>query len=408
MKDNLFGGMHVLMVVENLSVPFDRRVWREACALHEAGADISVICPRGKSYDTESKAEIDGIRIYRYNLPLEGISSGSRFTVGSFLLEYFLALTKTFLLSLKIYYGKRFQVIHVANPPDIFFLIGWCYKPIGVKFVFDHHDVCPEGYLDKKREPKPDILYRAQVLLEKLSFRTANVVISTNESYKEIAIRRGKKKPESVFVVRNGPDENGWPNMTKRADGKMGFEYLVGYIGVMAKLDGVDFVVRAADYIVNVAGRKNVGFVLIGSGTSYDELCELTETLSLTNHVRFTGRIPDEKVFEILSSIDVGVSPDPPGLLNDISTMNKVMDYMWFGKPIVSFELAESRISAQDAAVYVKDVTHVALGKAILELIDNPKKREIMGASGLQRVRHLTWQTSKKNLLSAYQHMVKS
>lgn len=405
MNDNLFVGKHFLMVVENLSVPFDRRVWREACALHEAGADVSVICPRGKSYDTESKAEINGIRIYRYNLPLEGVASSTRFTVGSFLMEYFLAITKTFLLSVRIYFGKRFHVIHVANPPDIFFLIGWCYKPFGVKFVFDHHDVCPEGYLDKKREPKPDLLYRAQVLLERLSFRTANVVIATNESYKEIAIRRGKKRPESVFVVRNGPDENGWLNMTKHADGKMGFQYLVGYIGVMAKLDGVDFVVRAADYVVNFAHRNDIGFVLIGSGTSYEELRTLAESLSLTNYVRFTGRIPDEEVFEILSSIDVGVSPDPPSLLNDISTMNKVMDYMWFGKPIVSFDLAESMYSAQDAAIYVREVSPAALGKAILDLVDNPEKREKMAVIGLERVRSLTWQSSKKNLVLAYRKL---
>jgi glycosyltransferase involved in cell wall biosynthesis len=393
------------MIVENLSVPFDRRVWREACALREAGAAVSVICPRGKSYDTETKAEINAISIYRYSLPLEGVASGSRFSVGSFLLEYFLALTKTFCLSLRIYFRNRFHVIHVANPPDIFFLIGWCYKPFGVKFVFDHHDVCPEGYLDKKKEPKPDFLYHVQVLLEKLSFRTADIVISTNESYKGIAVRRGGKNSESVFVVRNGPDENSWPKMVTQVNGKMGFNYLVGYIGVMAKLDGVDFVVRAADYVVNVARRKEVGFVLIGSGTSYGELRELADSLSLTDNVCFTGRIPDDRVFEILPSIDVGVSPDPPGLLNNISTMNKVMDYMWFGKPIVSFDLAESRYSAQDSAIYVNQVSPVAVGKAILALLDDPEQRERMAAFGKHRVRSLTWQSSRKNLISAYKYL---
>ncbi len=401
-----FAGKHLLLIVENLSVPFDRRVWREARTLREAGLEVSVICPKGRNCDRESRAELSGVMIYRYDLGVEGVASSSRFTIGSFFAEYSIALVKTFFLSVKIYLKKRFHVIHTANPPDIFFLIGWFYKPFGVKFVFDHHDVCPEGYLDKKSEPKPDLLYRVQVFLEKLSVRTANAVIATNESYKQIAIRRGRKRPESVFVVRNGPDENDWSNKRKRTSSRTGFKYLVGYLGVMAKLDGVDFVVRAADYVVNVVERKEIGFVLIGSGTSFNDLRELADRLHLKNHVRFTGRIPDEEVFQILSSIDVGISPDPPSMLNDISTMNKVMDYMWFGKPIVSFDLAESRYSAQDAAVYVQEVSPVALGKAILELIDNPEKRRIMAASALSRVRSLTWQHSEKNLLLAYRFLL--
>lgn len=401
-----FLGKHILMIVENLSVPFDRRVWREACALHEAGADVSVICPKGQNYDVESRTIINGIKVYRYSLQIEGVASDNRFTKASFIWEYFLALVKTLFLSIRIYFTKRFHVIHVANPPDIFFLIGWCYKPFGVRFVFDHHDLCPEGYLDKKNEPEPDLLYYVQVLLEKLSFRTADIVIATNESYKEIAVRRGRKSPERVFVVRNGPDENSWVGIPKKADWKTGFKYLIGYIGVMAKLDGVDLLVRAADYVVNVAGRKEIGFVLIGAGTSFNELRDLADKLSLANNVYFTGRMPDEQVFQILSAIDIGASPDPPSLLNNISTMNKVMDYMWFGKPVVSFDLAESRYSAGEAAVYIEDVTPEAFAKAILDLIDNPDKRKIMSLYALERVGTLTWQRSKKNLLSAYKHLL--
>lgn len=349
-----FAGKHILMIVENLSVPFDRRVWKESVALRNVGAEVSVICPRGVTYDYQPSEVIEGIKIYRYKLPVEGTAAVSKFTIATFLLEYAVALLKTLFLSLRIYAKHAFDVIHAANPPDIFFIIGLLYKPFGVKFVFDHHDVCPEGYLDKKSEPTKDLLYQVQLVLERLSFWSADIVVSTNESYKNIAITRGKKKNSSVFVVRNGPDANKYKICPQDQSIRNGFRHLVGYIGVMGKLDGVDYLIRAADYVVNEANRTDIGFVLIGSGTSISELKELTNNLRLTDYVRFTGRIPDEQVFSILSAIDIGAAPDPPSNLNNISTMNKIMEYMWFGKPIVSFDLVESKNSAQDAAVYIK------------------------------------------------------
>jgi glycosyltransferase involved in cell wall biosynthesis len=393
------------MIVENLSVPFDRRVWRESLALQRAGADVSVICPRGKTYDTEAMITIEGVEIYRYGLPAEGEASASRFTVKTFLYEYFVAILKTFALSVKIYFKKPFHAIHTANPPDIFFLIALPYKLLGVKFIFDHHDLCPESYLDKEKIPNKDFLYRAQVLLEKMTFAAANVVISTNESYKSVAISRGRKKSSSVFVVRNGPDYSQVNIQTKDVAPRNGFKHLVGYIGVMAKLDGVDYLIRAADYIVHEARRNDVGFVLIGSGTSFEELQELTNQLHLNDFVRFTGRIPDKEVFSILSSIDVGVAPDPPGLLNNVSTMNKIMDYMWFGKPIVSFNLAESKFSAQLSAVYVHEANAENLGRAIIELLDNEEQRKRMGELGQERVKLLLWKESAKVLLNAYREL---
>jgi glycosyltransferase involved in cell wall biosynthesis len=400
-----FAGKHILMVVENLSVPFDKRVWRESVALRNAGAEVSVICASGTTYDSKPLEVIDGIRIYRYKLPAEGIATSSEFTIVGFVIEYTVAFLKTFFLSIGIYLKHPFHVIHVANPPDIFFIIGLLYKPLGVKFVFDHHDVCPEGYLDKKSKPTRDLLYRFQLLLEKLSFWTANIVVSTNESYRNVAMMRGKKEHSDVFVVRNGPDTDTYKIQSQDQTIRGDFKYLVGYIGVMAKLDGVDYLIRAADYVVNRANRTDIGFILIGSGTSINELKDLTNNLRLTNYVRFTGRIPDDQVFSILSTIDISAAPDPPSRSNNISTMNKIMDYMWFGKPIVSFDLVESRRSAQDAAVYVTSVNAESFGQAIIDLIDNPDQCSSKSEYGRRRVKSLTWQESEKVLISAYRYL---
>lgn len=397
-----FAGKHILMIVENLSVPFDKRVWRESVALHNAGAEVSVICPRGLTYDCKDYEEIEGIKIYRYRLAIEAEATVTKFSRKTFLLEYAIAFLKTLLISCKIYIKHPFNVIHTANPPDIFFLIGLLYKPLGVKFIFDHHDVCPEAYLDKKSEPVKDFLYRLQLILEKLSFWSADIVISTNTSYKKIATTRGKKKSSKVFVVRNGPDIEKYRVYPPDKKIRDGFKYLVGYIGVMAKLDGVDYLIRAADYIIKKANRKEIGFILIGSGTSINELKELTSSLRLNEYVKFTGRIPDEQAYLILSSIDIGAAPDPPSNLNNISTMNKIMDYMWFGKPIVSFNLLESKNSAQDAAVYIKNAKEEDFGQAIIDLADSPDKRKSMGRYGQKRVKLLSWQQSEKVLMNAY------
>ena len=400
-----FAGKHILKVVENLSVPFDKRVWREAVALHNAGAKVSVICPRGDTYDFKAFEIINGIQIYRYKLTVEGIAAQSHFSKKIFLIEYTLAFIKTFFLALKVYFKEPFHVIHVANPPDIFFILGLIFKPFRVKFVFDHHDLCPEGYLDKKNKPKKDIYYHIQILFERLTYLTSNLVIATNESYKMVAIKRGKINKDAVFIVRNGPDTDRYKFVYKENFFHKNFKYLVGYIGVMAKLDGVDYLIRAADYIVNTINRKDIGFILIGSGTSIDELKELTSELKLNDYINFTGRIPDNQVFSILSAIDIGAAPDPPSKMNNISTMNKIMDYMWFGKPIVSFDLIESRFSAKKAALYANKPDSKEFAKLIVKLVDNPEMREKMGNFGKERVAKLTWQKSEKELLNAYRFL---
>lgn len=397
---------HILMVVENLSVPFDRRVWRESCALRRAGYHVSVICPKGTAYDTESFVEREGVRIYRYRLPVEGVSSHRRFSVGTYLIEYGYSLLMSVFLAIRIYVRERFDVLHVANPPDTFFLLGWLFKPFGVRFVFDHHDLNPEFYLAKRRVPKKDFLYRILLRLERWSFRTADLVISTNESYREIAIQRGGKDPSAVFVVRNGPDLHHFRPIPPDESLRGSHRYLVGYIGVMSKTDGVDNILRVAHYIVYDRGRKDVGFFLMGWGPSTPELMEMSRALKVEPWVTFTGRVPDEEVIRILSTVDVCVAPDPPNGVNEFCTMNKIMDYLSFGKPIVSFDLKETRVSAGDAAVYVHDERE--MGDAILALLDDPERRSRMGKEALQRIPRLCWQESERVLLQAYEWLWRS
>ncbi|MHB1861386.1 MAG: glycosyltransferase family 4 protein [Gemmatimonadaceae bacterium] len=401
-------GKHVLFVVENLSVPFDRRVFREARALHSRGCQVSVICPRGVGYDTEPFAEIDGVRIHRYRLPFEGVSSATRFTIGLFVLEYAWALAATLALAAQIYVRRRFHVIHAANPPDLFFLIALCFKPFGVRFVWDVHDLNPEGLLAKRAVPRKGGLYHVLVLAEKASARLADMVVVTNDSYARILRARHGLERTVVVVVRNGPDLAMFKPKVPDPDLRGSYHYVAAYIGVMGKLDGLDYLLRAASHVVHARKRSDVLFVLMGSGTAVPELQAQAEALALDGAVRFTGRVPDLEVVRVLSAADVCLAPDPKNEMNDHSTMNKIMDYMAFGKPIVSFDLVESRYSAQEAAVYVADNDALAFGDAIVALLDDPAARARMGAAGLARVPELAWGRSEEVLAQAYHSMLGS
>ena len=387
-------GRRVLILVENLPSPFDRRVWQEAGALRDAGYAVSIICPTGKGCE-KKRETIDGIDIWRYRLPIEG-----RGALG-YLLEYAAALACTFALSLRVFFGKGFDVVHACNPPDLFFLIGGFYKLLGRKFVFDHHDANPELY--EAKFGRRGLFYRLLLLLEKATFRTADVSIATNESYKRIAVTRGGMPPERVFVVRSGPSLERLRITPPKPSLKKGKAYLVGYVGVMGKQEGIDYLLIAAAHIVHELKRSDVHFGLVGGGTSLDEMRALARHLGLEEHVTFTGRVPDAEMLAMLNTADVCVNPDIANEMNDISTMNKVMEYMALGKPIVQFNLAEGRFSAREASLYARKNDPWDLAAKILELIDDPQKRKAMGAYGRQRVENeLEWRYERPKLLAAY------
>lgn len=389
----------VLILVENLSVPFDRRVWLEARALKERGICVSVICPR---FSGEKGFEmLKGINIYRYSQP--PCTKG----VLSYAVEFVYCFIMTFLLSIWVFFRHNFDVIHACNPPDTFFVIGIFYKIFGKRFYFDQHDLCPEVYLAKYGENKKDFLYRMLLVLEYLTYKTADRVIVTNNSYRESAISRGRLNPRKVFVVRTGPDLERFRMVRPDKKLKTGKGFLVTYLGVMAPQDGVDYLLLAIDIIVNKYRRRDIAFTLIGSGDSIKDLKRLKDDLCLDGAVAFTGRIPDEELFRYLSASDVCVAPDPMNPLNDKSTMNKILEYMAIGKPIVSFDLKESRYSAGDAALYAKPNNVQEFADKIIELLDNDKMRTEMGRIGYERVKgELSWEHNKKALIDVYNSRV--
>ncbi|MGE5095833.1 MAG: glycosyltransferase family 4 protein [Betaproteobacteria bacterium] len=384
----------VLILVENLPSPFDRRVWQEANALKDAGHTVSIICPTGRGYEKKHEI-IDDIAIYRYNLPVEAEGA-----IG-YAMEYGLALFWTFVLSWRVLLTRGFDVIHACNPPDLFFLIGAFFKAFGKAFVFDHHDINPELY--EAKFGRRDFFWKLMVLLERWTFKCANVSIATNESYRRIAIERGGMDPSKVFVVRSGPSLERMKIQPPDASLKHGRKYLVGYVGVMGKQEGIDLLLQAARIIVRDMQREDIHFGLVGGGTSLEELKRLAEELGIDDYVTFTGRVPDAEMLAMLNTADICVNPDIANDMNDKSTMNKIMEYMALGKPIVQFDLTEGRFSAQDASLYARRNDPGSLAEKIVELVDDPARRAAMGAYGRARVENeLEWRYEVPKLLAAY------
>ncbi|HEX5801624.1 MAG TPA: glycosyltransferase family 4 protein [Azospira sp.] len=384
----------ILMLVENLPSPFDRRVWQEATTLRRAGYEVSIICPTGPGCERRHEL-LEGIHIHRYRLPVEAAGA------AGYAVEYGVALAMSFLLSLRVLFTRGFDVVHACNPPDLFFLIGGFYKCFGKKFVFDHHDLNPELY--EAKFGRRDFFYRLMLRLERLTFRCADRSLATNESYRRVAIERGGMPPERVFVVRSGPSLERMKIVPPTPQLKHGRRYLVGYVGVMGRQEGIDYLLHAVRHIVYVRGRSDVHFGLVGGGTSLDEMRQLAHQLGVAAFVTFTGRIDDAGLLAMLNTAEVCVNPDVANEMNDKSTMNKIMEYMALGKPIVQFDLVEGRFSAGDASLYAHRNDSADLAGKILTLLDDPGLRARMGARGRQRVeRELAWDYEAPKLLAAY------
>jgi glycosyltransferase involved in cell wall biosynthesis len=388
----------VLIIVQNLPVPFDRRVWLECRALVSAGYRVTVVCPKGK--EDPSHEVIDGVELYKYRPYAPG---GSKV---SFAAEYAYSFLATAWKTMKARRKGRFAAIQACNPPDIFWPIALVFRWIeGTRFVFDHHDLCPE--LFQSRFPDgPRLPYRVLRALERRTHRTADHVISTNDSYRDIAIHRSGKAPADVTVVRTGPDPSKLRRGPADPELRRGRKFLAAYIGVMGPQDGVDIVVRAADVVIHEMGRTDIAFTLIGSGDCFSELVALRDELKLNGHVEFTGRAPDDLVVKILSTADVGLSPDPKNPLNDVSTMNKTMEYMAFGLPVVAFDLRETRVSAAEAAIYVQPNDIRDYAKAIVDLMDDEAARARLGKVGRARVENeLAWSHQARAYLGVYERL---
>ncbi|MBP1298804.1 glycosyltransferase family 4 protein [Bradyrhizobium elkanii] len=387
----------ILIIVENLPVPFDRRVWCEATSLRKAGYEVSVICPKGRGHD-ESYECLEGIHIYRHPMPVEARG------IAAYLIEYPVALFWETLLAIKVAWKHGFDVIQGCNPPDLIFLIGLLFKLGGKRFVFDHHDVNPELY--EAKFGRKDFFWHLLRLVEYLTFKTASISIATNESYREIAIARGGMPANRVFVVRSGPNLDRVRSRPADPVWRRGRRHSVGYVGVIGQSEGIDLLLQSIGHIVHDLGRTEIQFNIAGTGPEWNAVVKLCEEMQLSDYVNFTGAIADDALFTMLSTADVCVNPDRVTPMNDISTMNKIMEYMALGRPIVQFDVREGRRSALDASLYAAKNDPRDFASKIITLIDDPSLRQSMGAFGRNRVeRALSWTHEEPKLLAAYESL---
>ncbi len=388
-------GRKVLIIVQNLPVPFDRRVWQEATELSANGYQVSIICPIGRA-GAATYEKLNGIHIYRHPLPLEARGG------WGYLVEYSLSLFWEFTLACKVLRARGFDIIHACNPPDNIFLIGGFFKLFaGKRFLFDHHDISPELY--EAKFGRRDVFYKLMLWWERLTFRLADVSIATNHSYKRIAVERGHMAADKVFVVRSGPSLDRLKILPPVAGLRKGRRFLVGYLGVMGHQEGIQYLIEAAYHIVREMKRTDVQFVLVGGGPALEQMQSIAVARGLSEYVDFTGRVPDRRLLEVLNTADVCVNSDEVNAMNDKSTMNKIMEYMALGKPIVQFDLTEGRFSAGEASVYAKPNDALDMARQIVALLDNPAKRAAMGRFGRKRVEtQLAWPYEAPNLLAAY------
>lgn len=391
----------ILIIVENLPVPFDTRVWQEATTLAREGYTVSVICPKGKGYN-EDYEYLEGVHIYRHDLPKEGNGP-----IG-YAREYFSALWHEYRLARKIYKGRGFHVIHGCNPPDNIYMVASRFKGKGVDYVFDHHDICPELY-EAKFGKTSGPLYKSQLWLERHTYDHCTFAFVTNESYKEIAIRRGGMSPDKVHVLRSGPRLERLKIQPPKPEIKRGKRFMVGYLGVIGQQEGIEYLLEAARCLRDEKGRDDIFWGIVGGGPHLEALRRKSEEMGLQDIVEFTGRVSDEKMLDYLNTADVCVNPDEYNAMNDKSTMNKVLEYMALGKPIVQFDLTEGRYSAQDASLYAERNNARDMADKIVMLLDDPERREKMAAIGRERIlNELSWDHTSRALISAYDNYFRS
>lgn len=384
----------ILIIVENLPVPFDTRVWQEATTLAANGYTVSVICPVGKGY-TKAEEAIDGVHIFRHPLPPEGNGA-----LG-YAREYGSALKEELRLAKKVYKEIGFDVIQGCNPPDDIYLVASFFKKYGVRYVFDHHDICPELFEAKFGSTK-GLLYKSQVWLERQTYRHCAFAFVTNESYRKIAIERDHMPPEKVIILRSGPRLERMRILPPDPAIRRGYPYMAGYVGVIGQQEGIEYILQAAQYIKE--HENNVFWGIVGGGPHWEALKKQAGEMGLDDCVEFTGRVDDETMLRYLNTADVCINSDTYNAMNDKSTMNKVLEYMALGKPIVQFDLTEGRFSAQEASLYAKRNNAVDMARKVQELLADPAKREQMGRFGRERILNdLSWDKTSRALLEGYE-----
>ena len=393
-----------VIIVENLPVPMDRRVWQEARALCEAGWVVSVICPATERFPAR-REKIDGIEIFRHPLPVQGRG------IGGFLIEYATALFHEFWLLFRVHSVCGFEIIQVCNPPDLLFLVALPWKVFGKKLVFDHHDVCPE-LIDAKFGRNPFLKFLLSSA-EKLSFKAANLVISSNETFRGLAITRGSKRPEDVVTVYSIPDARYFGNASllrktlSNATAQGSTSIVIGYVGIIGDQDGVDNVVRMVRRLIEKCGLKDFTCLIVGDGPALPSVKSLAVELNVAEHVKFTGYLTGKDLLEALSKFDIGLIPDPINAYNDKISMNKVFEYSAMGIPIVAMNLSETKRLLGDAALFAVDGDASGLADQVARLIQDPELRHALGRKAKALAdRDFVWETERKKYVDAMRRLL--
>lgn len=385
------------MMVENLSLPFDRRVWKECCALRAAGYEVAAISPRGNDCDTLSRENVDGVSIYRYT-PFE--STGGTVSYG---LEFGVALVLMTVLAWWVFFRKGFDVIHLSNPPDLLIFVALPFKLLGKKVIFDQHDLSPEIFTEHRPGKQGGSVHRLLLGFEYISYRCADAVICITKSVCEVAATRGRVSRDVLFLVRNGPDVASFANATADPTLRRGKRFLLSYVGMMGPQDGVDILLRATKVLVEDFKRLDFHLHLVGGGTQLAQLQHYSRELGIEDRVTFLGKQQYAAVVSAIASADICVCPDPKTAMNDRANLVKVSEYLCLGRPVVAFDLVEVRHSAADAALYARPNDERDFAAKIEYLFEHPEERERLGKIGARRVRDvLSWDHSKSALYAAY------
>jgi len=388
-------GRRVLILLQNEPVPSDRHVWNQSLALVRAGYEVTVICPKGETRDRASFERRDGVAIHRYE-PRQ-----ARDRTLEYGLEYASALWNIARIARRLARRRPFDLVHACSPPDFLLLAALPLRRKGSRFVFDHHDLTPELFVTRFGS-RGGLLHRLTLRAEQVAFRLADVVLSVNDSYREIAIARGRRHPEDVVVVRTGPDLERFAPMPPDPVLKRGRRHLLSYVGVMGEQDGIDHALRALALLH--ARRRDWRAVFMGDGDMLDDMRALARELGIEQAVEFTGWVEQDHIRRVLASSDLCLAPDPTNPLNDVSSMVKLSEYMAMSRPIVSYDLPESRVSAASGAAYAKPDDVGDFARLIDELLNDPERRAAMGAAGRDRVeRRLAWEHQERALLAAYE-----
>ncbi len=385
-------GKRILILVQNEPVPSDRHVWNESTALVRSGYDVTVICPVGEYRDREAFDEIDGVTIHRYE-PRRADGRPTEYAI-----EYLAALWSIRRLARRLGRERPFDLVHACSPPDFLLLAVLGLRRRGARFIFDHHDLTPELY---ETRFGTGLLHRVTLMAEQVAFRCADVVLSVNDSYRRVALERGRRDPADVVVVRTGPDLKRFQRTEPDPELRRGKRFLLSYAGVMGPQDGVDRALCALTELK--ALRSDWHAIFMGDGDVVDEMRGLTRELGLSDHVEFTGWVEHDTISRVLSTSDICIAPDPKSPLNDISSMVKISEYMAMARPIVSYDLTESRFGAGEAAVFAAPENHAQFARLISELLDDPSRRAGMGAVGRARAEgYLAWEHQERALQAAY------